>query len=131
MTARVVVAGFCAIGLFGIVPITFQHATGIASCPMLAFIPACYVVTLGYTLAGVSMFVGAKLRTPLFLIAWVPVFGLALMGSSMQVLGNEACPRSVGDIPGCYLSLTLTSSLMIGFIVERIYRPKAPLGRRN
>ena len=113
------------IGLFGIVPITFQHATGIASCPILAFLPACYVVTLGYTLAGVSMRVGARFRTPLFLIAWMPAFGLALIGSSMQVLGNEACPRSVADIPGCYLSLTLTSSLFIAFIVERLYRPKA------
>ncbi len=126
MTARVVVAGFCVIGLFGIVPITIQHAAGIASCPMLGIVPACYVVTLAYSLTGASMLVVAKLRSALFLAGWIPIFGLALLGSSMQVLGNEACPRSVGDIPGCYLSLTLTTSLILAFLVERLYRPKQP-----
>ena len=126
MTARVVVAGFCVIGLFGIVPITYQHVTGIVSCPMLGIVPACYVVTLAYSLTGASMFVVARLRSTLFLAGWIPIFGLALLGSSMQVLGNEACPRSVGDIPGCYLSLTLTTSLILAFLVERLYRPKQP-----
>ena len=126
MIARVVVAGFCVIGLFGIVPITIQHAMGIESCPMLGIVPACYVVTLAYTLTGVSMLVGVRLRSALFLAGWIPVFGLALLGSSMQALGNEACPRSVGNIPGCYLSLTLTISLILAFLVERIYRPKRP-----
>ncbi len=124
MIARVVVAGFCVIGLFGIVPITIQHATGIESCPRLGIVPACYVVTLAYTLTGVSMLVGVRLRSALFVAGWMPVFGLALLGSSMQALGNEACPRSVGNIPGCYLSLTLTASLILAFLVERIYRPK-------
>ncbi len=122
MTARVVVAGFCVIGLFGIVPITYQHAMGTVSCPMLGIVPACYVVTLAYTLTGVSMLVGVRLRSALFVAGWMPVFGLALLGSSMQALGNDTCPRSVGNIPGCYLSLTLTISLILAFLVERIYR---------
>ena len=126
MTARVVVAGFCVIGLFGIVPITYQHATGTVSCPMLGIVPACYVVTLAYSLAGASMLVVVGLRSTLFLAGWIPIFGLALLGSSMQVLGNEACPRSIGNIPGCYLSLTLTISLMLAFLVERFYRPRQP-----
>ncbi len=128
MTARILVAGFCVIGLIGIVPITIQHATGTASCPILGFVPACYVVTLAYSLTGASMLVGAELRSALFVAGWVPIFGLAVLGSSMQVLGNEACPRSVGDIPGCYLSLTLTTSLILAFLVERIYRPMKPSG---
>ena len=124
MIARVVVVGFCVIGLFGIVPITIQHATGDETCPMLGIVPACYVVTLAYTLTGVSMLLGVRLRSALFVAGWMPVFGLALLGSSMQALGNLACPRSVGDVPGCYLSLTLTTSLILVFLVERIYRPK-------
>jgi len=114
------------IGLFGIAPITYLHVTGIESCPMLGLMPACYVVFLGYTLAGSSMFVSARLRTALFAAGWLPVFGLALMGSSMQVLGNVQCPKSVGDIPGCFLSLILATSLIIGFLVERFYRPHQP-----
>ena len=97
MIARVVVAGFCVIGLFGIVPITIQHAKGIETCPVLGIVPACYVVTLAYTLTGASMIFGARLRSALFMAGWMPVFGLALLGSSMQVLGNEACPRHLRD----------------------------------
>ncbi len=93
---------------------------------MLGIVPACYVVTLAYLLTGASMLVAAGLRSALFLAGWIPIFGLALLGSSMQVLGNEACPKSVGDIPGCYLSLTLTTSLILVFLVERFYRPKQP-----
>jgi len=128
IAARIVVSGFCAFGLYGIAPITYQHVMGIESCPTLGPIPACYVVTLAYSLTGASMFVVAKLRSALFVAGWMPVFGLAILGSSMQVLGNEACPKSVGDIPGCYLSLTLTTSLILVFLVERIYRPRTPSG---
>ena len=78
-------------------------------------------------LTGVSVIVGVKIRTPLFLTGWLPIFGLALMGSSMQKLGNEVCSRSIGNIPGCYLSLTLTTSLILAFLVERIYRPNKSL----
>ena len=128
MTARVVVAGFCVIGLFGIVPITYQHAMGTVSCPMLGPMPACYIVLLGYTLAGASVLIGVRFRTIAFAVGWMPVFVLALMASSLQVLGNEVCPRSVGNIPGCYLSLTLTTSLILVFFVERFYRPRTLSG---
>jgi len=125
IAARIVVSGFCAFGLYGIAPITYQHVTGVETCPTLGPIPACYIVLLGYALAGASMLVNAGLRTALFVAGWLPVFGLALMGSGMQVLGIVQCPRSIGDIPGCFLSLTLTTGLIVAFVVERFYRPKS------
>jgi len=123
---RLVVIGLCAIGLFGAASITYEHAIGIESCPTLGPVPACYVVLLGYTLAGASMVIVAKYRTALFVAGWLPVFGLALVGSGMQVLGSVQCPKSAGGIPGCFLSLILATGLIIAFLVERFYRPKRP-----
>lgn len=122
---RLVVAGLCAIGLFGAAWITYEHATGIESCPTLGPLPACYIVLLGYGLAGASMFVPVRLRTALFLVGWLPVFGLALVGSGMQVFGFVQCPKSGSGIPGCFLSLILATSLIVAFLVERFYRPKS------
>ena len=124
ITARLVVSGLCAIGLVGVVPIAFRHATGAAPCPTLGIVPACYVVLLGYVLIGASVFVGVGLRTPLFAAGWMPVFSLALMGSSMEVLGYEACPRSVDNIPTCFFSLALATSVIAAYVVERISGPK-------
>jgi hypothetical protein len=122
--ARIVIAGFCAIGLYGVAPIVYRHATGIETCPTLGPVPACNVVLLGYTVMGVSVFAVSRIRTPLFLAGWIPVFGLALTGSSMEILGYQACPRSGNGIPACYFSLAFASGLMVLFIVERINRPK-------
>ena len=119
-------AGFCAIGLYGVAPIVFRHATGVETCPTLGPVPACYVVLLGYTLMGASVFAVTRFRTPLFAAGWIPVFGLAMTGSSMEILGYQACPRSADDIPTCYFSLAFATGLMVLFIVERIYRPKRP-----
>ena len=125
MTARVVFAGFCAIGLYGVVPIVYRHATGVETCPTLGPVPACYVVLLGYALMGASVFVNARIRTPLFAAGLVPVIGLALTGSSMEILGYQACPRSADGIPTCYFSLAFATGLMVLFVVERFYRPKS------
>ena len=125
ITARLVVVGICIVGLFGVVPIAFRQATGTAPCPALGLVPACYVVLLGYALIGASIFSGHGLRTPLFAAGWIPVFGLALTGSSMEVLGYEACPRSADNIPTCFFSLALTIALIVAFFVERFYWPNS------
>ena len=115
----------CTVGLIGVAPIAFRQAAGTVPCPALGLVPACYVVLLGYALIGASVFIGVGLRTPLFAVGWVPVFSLALMGSSMEVLGYEACPRSADNIPTCFFSLALTIALIVAFLVERVYGPKS------
>ncbi len=117
--ARLVVVGLCTVALIGVAPIAFRQATGTAPCPALGLLPACYVVLLGYALIGASVFIRTGLRTPLFAAGWMPVFGLALMGSSMEVFGYEACPRSADNIPTCFFSLALTIGLIVAFFVER------------
>ena len=125
ITARLVVVGLCTVGLFGVVPIAFRQAMGTVPCPALGLVPACYVVLLGYALIGASVIIRIELRTPLFAAGWMPVFGLALMGSSMEMLGYEACPRNADSVPTCFFSLALTLGLIVAFFVERIYWPKS------
>lgn len=111
--------GLSAFGLFGVVPISIQHVTGIELCPMLGFVPACYVVLLGYVLIGASTVAGVRFRTMLFVTGWLPVIGLALMGSSMEVLGYEACPRSADNVPTCFFSLAIAMTLVAAFLLQR------------
>ena len=122
VAARLVVAGLGAMGLLGVAPIAYQHAMGIETCPMLGPVPACYVVLLGYLLAAVSVFLRIGLRTPLFIAGWIPVFGLAVMASGLELLGNDVCPRGAYNIPTCFYSLALTTSLIAAFFFERFYR---------
>lgn len=117
-------AGLGLIGLLGVTPIAYRHAIGIETCPMLGPVPACYVVLLGYSLAAVSVFLRIGVRTPLFIAGWIPVFGLAVMASGLEVLGNDVCPRGAYNIPTCYYSLALTTSLLAAFLFERFHRPK-------
>lgn len=124
VAARFVVAGLALIGLLGVTPIAYRHATGIETCPMLGSVPACNVVLLGYLLAGVSVFLRIRVRTTLFLAGWFPVFGLAIMASGLEVLGTDVCPRGPYNIPTCYYSLALTTSLIAAFLFERFHRPK-------
>ena len=113
------------IGLLGVAPIAYRHAMGVETCPMLGPVPACYIVLLGYALAGASVFAEVRFRTTVFVTGWSPVFGLALMASGLEVLGNEVCPRGAFNIPTCFYSLALTTSLISAFFVERFYRPKS------
>ena len=113
------------IGLLGVAPIAYRHAIGVETCPMLGPVPACYIVLLGYVLTGASVFAGVRFRTTVCVVGWTPVFGLALMASGLEVLGNEVCPRDTNKIPTCFYSLALTTSLVSAFFVERFYRPNS------
>jgi hypothetical protein len=124
VAARFVVAGLALIGLLGVAPIAYQHATGIETCPMLGPVPACYVVLLGYSLVAVSVFLRIGVRTPLFIAGWIPVFGLAMLASGLEMLGNDVCPRGAYDIPTCFYSLALTTGLIAAFLFARFYRLK-------
>ena len=131
IAARLVLVSFCALGLYGVAPIAFQQAAGTALCPAIGFIPACYLVFVGYTLVGVSAFVGRKMRIPLFAVGWIPVFALAMTGASLEALGNEVCPRNASNIPTCFLSLGLAIILITAFIIEQIFLPKSRLANER
>ncbi len=121
-----VLLGLAATGGFvGALKISISHiATGF-ECPKLLFLPACFLVLAAYVLIFVSA-IRANLRSDwLFWIGWVVVFGFAVTGSSLEIFGNNACPRSYGNIPACYYSLGLATMCLA---LHLIRRPHPDLG---
>lgn len=113
------ILGLSAVGLIGVAPIAYRQIVGTASCPPLGFVPACYVVLLGYALIAVSLIAGERARTVIFVVGWVPVFILALFSSSLEFLGHEVCPRTASDIPKCFFSLAIGLGLAAAFAVDK------------
>jgi hypothetical protein len=79
---------------------------------------------MGYALTAASVFLRVGIRAPVFVTGWIPVFGLALLASGMEALGNEVCPKGAYGIPTCFYSLALTISLVAVFQVNRSCRLK-------
>ena len=93
------------------------NATG--ACPSVSGIPACYVVSFAYFLILLSTFINkAPLYKRLFYTGFAIVFGLAAVGSFMQVSGLGQCPKTANGFPMCYISLTISLCLMGLFLVR-------------
>ena len=92
---------------------------GIEACPRLGAVPACYVVGLGYSLMAVAVIFAPRRLTALFLLGWAPVFAMAFIGSTMEILGRPTCPVSPTGTPMCFYSLAVASTLLPVFWVSR------------
>lgn len=110
-----------AIAIFGIVPIAYRQFTGVASCPAIGSVPACYVVLLGYSMLTASVFSRPGIRNAMFLPGWVLVAAPAFLGAGLELVGHEICPRGVGDIPTCFFSMAIVLGLLGTFLVDRLY----------
>ncbi len=105
--ARWLYSAVALIGVIGVFPIAQKQFAGTGPCPTLGAVPACYLVLLGYSLIVVSAFVVANHRFKFFAAGWIPLLGLALTGTGLELLGQAACPRSMNGTPTCFLSLGL------------------------
>ncbi len=112
----IAVAGFV---LNGLVPVVLNEWRGIEACPRLGAVPACYVVGLGYSLMAVAVIFAPRRLTALFLLGWAPVFAMAFIGSTMEILGRPTCPVSPTGTPMCFYSLAVASTLLPAFWVSR------------
>ena len=118
-SARAAIFVLAAIGLSGIAPIAYQQLSGESVCPVLGPAPACYVVLLGYSFVAASALLTAKIRPLIFLTGWGPLFLLALIGSSLELFGQQVCPRVSAGIPACFLSFTLLGVMALIYRAER------------
>ena len=112
---------FLALAVFGVIsvaPIAHAQCVGSNACPAIGLVPACYVAFLGYALVTASAFSKGGTRIAIFLVGFVPIFGLAATGSGLELTGQIACPKSSGGTPMCFYSLALTLSLAALFLVS-------------
>ena len=111
-----------AIGLFGVLRVSYLEITGAESCPNFEGIPICYLVSIGYGLMFLALLI-SKIEDwkALFLGGWNITFVIALLGTSIEIINGHTCPRGFGEIPLCYLSLAFC--LLIFGLFKWIQKP--------
>ncbi len=109
-------------GLWGSGGISVAHWSGEKPCPTINLFPACYVIFLGYGLILLSTYPHLKKSLLVFLIGWVPVMILALIGVIGELTSTLHCPQSEAGMPKCYFSAAL--GIIIGFLYWHFYRVK-------
>ena len=117
---RIVIIALGTLGLWGVSGIAVAHWVGETPCPTIGLIPACYIILIGYGLILLSTFPHAKKSLVLFLIGWVPVVTLALVGVIGEITSMLHCPHAEIGIPKCYFSAAL--GLVIGLLYWPFYK---------
>ncbi len=115
---RVFIALLAGVGLFGVLPVSWADFSSAQACPNLGSLPACHLVSAAYALVLLSVLHPRLWRPWLFLLAWLPIFALAFLGSGLELLGHGTCPQTAGGLPKCYLSLALASALLLPFLTH-------------
>lgn len=120
---RLLIATISALVLYGLAPVIGAEISGTGQCPTLGPLPACYIVGLCYTLIAISTIGSLPYAAYAFWIGWLPVFSLALIGSTLELSGTPTCPRGSLNIPMCYFSLAIAALLLLLF--KTLHRGKA------
>ena len=107
----------CGYTLVRLAPVIQAQWQGQQSCPALGPLPACYVVAVCYTAMAVAAIVRPRKLKTLFLTGWAPVFLLALIGSALEIAGNQTCPKAAAGIPLCFYSLALATFLLPAYLL--------------
>jgi len=108
----------CVYTLYQLFPVVLKHIQG-QNCPMIGFVPACYVVFAGYLAMAFSVTINPKKTAWLFYPGWVPVFLFAFTGTSLEIMGRPTCPATSSGIPLCYFSLAISIALVLGYLFTR------------
>ena len=109
-----------AAGLYGALSLSYTTLTGEAPCPSLSVLPICYLVAAAYVamLIGLS-FSQHPLSSPLFVVGWALVFGVAAIGAYLELQAPGSCSASNSGIPMCYLSLGLSLVIIALYLYLR------------
>lgn len=106
-------------GFWGATKLSIAEWGVAGSCPCIG-IPACYLVMIGYFLILSSCINHNKAPfRKLFYAGISIVLGLAAMGSFMQVTGLGECPQNESGFPMCYISLMMSTTILVAFFVGR------------
>lgn len=120
---RVLMILLTGLAVWGVGNISYVHWLGESACPMLGPVPACYVILIAYSLILLSLLRMTRFSRTLFLLGWVPVFVLAMIGIVGELTGTLSCPASAIGIPKCYFSALLSAG--IGVLYWRLMRLRA------
>lgn len=127
---RIGLAGVCLWVLSRIVPISIaQFETG-NSCPKVLTVPACYVVTFGYSAMLLAAAIWWRNLKWVFLAGAVPVFLIAMTGTAVEISGTPICPRSDFGLPLCFVSLAIVLGVSALFLAISVLEARANRGAK-
>jgi hypothetical protein len=113
MALRISITVLAILGFIGVSKISYVHAIGESSCPMLGTLPACYLIFFAYGLIIISMLPKITKAKMIFTIGWLPVIVLALMGTVGELTQTMSCPHTETGIPKCYFSAAFSAVIGI------------------
>ena len=107
------------VGVWSSLQLSFLTITGTAPCPNVFEVPLCYLAAIGYLSMLASQVSPSKtLRHRLFYPAWSLVFLIATSGTSLEIFVGDACPRTAGGLPMCYISLAFCTTIFVLYHLE-------------
>jgi hypothetical protein len=117
--SRIVLIILAGLGALAGARLSFTHMTQGDICPMLAFIPACIIVFLGYALVLLAAIFDGKKSKPMFFIGWTPVALLASLGVILELTKGETCPPGAMGVPQCFYSLGMVMLCLVLFLAMK------------
>jgi len=97
-----------------------EEWSGSGFCPAIGFVPACYLVLAGFTMALIGHILNWRYQElKLFVVGLGIPTVLAMMGTVGQILGFIECPKTSDGIPMCFISLSLCSFCWLLWFVAR------------
>jgi hypothetical protein len=79
-------------------------------CPKLIGIPACQIILLCFTIPFIAHIF--KWKSIYYFTPLLVAFCIALYGTTMQLLGPISCPTTENNIPMCFISLGIFTTLI-------------------
>ena len=119
---KVLLWGLLALGLYGALKVSYSTWTNDSPCPSVAGVYICYVVLTGYLMMVVTQFL-TSFKVLIFYMGWIIVFGIALLGTTLEISQGNTCPQSSSGLPLCYVSLLF--SAVIGVLFWGLMRKSA------
>lgn len=100
-----------AVGIYGTGDLVFREFTAQNICPKLLLIPACYII-LACFVTALIVHLSDKLHRVYFVATGI-AFSIAVYASVTQLFGITECPKTGNDIPMCYISLGIFTTLIV------------------
>lgn len=117
---RVILYALVAFGVWSGGKLSYQHFQSGEACPILKVVPACYIAFAGYLAMALALVIPLMSGNTLSWLFWSGLAvagGLALLGSVIELIQGDVCPRAFGWLPMCYVSFAF--SVLIGILYAR------------
>jgi len=115
---KVLLWGLLALGLYGALKVSYLTWRGDSPCPSVVGIYICYVVLTGYLMMVVTQFL-TSFKAVVFYLGWIIVFGIALLGTTLELMQGNICPQNSSGLPLCYVSLFFIVVIGLLFWIQR------------